>query len=440
MNNAQWAERKVKATPNGVGVRYQIYAERGENAELWDVEGRRYIDFYSGVSVNNVGHRHPKVVAAIEAQLKKFIHTGYQIVPYGQYIELAEKISARVKGSHAKKTAFFTVGVEAVENAIKIARAYTRRGAVIAFTGAFHGRSLLGLALTGKVAPYKLGFGPLPAQVYHCAFPSPALGVSVEDSLAGLTQLFKCDVTPTDVAAIIIEPVQGEGGFYQTPPELMHALRKICDEHGIVLIADEIQTGFGRTGKFFAMEHYDVTPDITTFAKSVAGGVPLSGLCGRAEIMDSVGYGGLGGTYAGNVLAVAAAHAVLDIIDEEKLCERAVDLGEMVRDSLKKLADETEEIGYVRALGSMVAVEFVDPTTGEPNPDFTRRVHAHTLKEGLLILVCGLNNNVIRFLHPLTTPDSIMREGLRMFTAAVRAASSEAVADSKKTNTRAAAT
>jgi len=431
MNNKQWVERKMKATPNGVGVRFPIYAERGENAELWDVEGRRYIDFYSGVSVNNVGHRHPRVVAAIRAQLDKFIHTGYQIVPYGPYIELAEKINARTPGTHAKKTAFFTTGAEAVENAIKVARAFTGRGAVIAFNGGFHGRTMMGLALTGKVAPYKVGFGPLPTEVYHCAFPTALHGVTVDDALGNLKNLFKCDVDPKRVAAIIIEPVQGEGGFYRAPPELIQALRKICDEHGIVMIADEIQTGFGRTGKFFAMEHYGVVPDITTFAKSVAGGVPLSGLCGRAEIMDAAGPGGLGGTYAGNALAIAAAHAVIEAIDEEKLCERSAALGKMALDSLKGLAKEIPEIGEVRGLGSMVAVEFMDPATGKPSPEFTQRVHAETVKAGLLILVCGLNNNVIRFLHPLTTPDAIMAEGLEMFASAVRAAAGKTVAPAR---------
>ena len=339
LKNADLQARKDAATPRGVGVMCDFYAARAENAELWDVEGRRFIDFAAGIAVCNTGHRHPKIVEAIRAQLDCFTHTAYQIVPYESYVSLAEKISARAPGDFPKKTAFFTTGVEAVENAIKIARVATGRPGVIAFTGGFHGRTLMGMALTGKVAPYKLGFGPFPSDVFHAPFPNPLHGVSVADSLRAIDHLFKADIEAKRVAAIIFEPVQGEGGFYQAPLEFVRALRKLCNEHGILLIADEVQTGFARTGKLFAMQHYDVVPDLMTMAKSLAGGMPLSGVVGRAEIMDAAAPGGLGGTYAGNPLAVASAHAVLDIIDSEKLSERAVVLG----DKLKAKLDALEE-------------------------------------------------------------------------------------------------
>jgi 4-aminobutyrate aminotransferase len=323
MNNAELKARKDAATPRGVGVTCDFFAERAENAELWDIEGRRFIDFASGIAVNNTGHRHPKIVAAIRAQLDRFTHTAYQVVPYASYVELAEKINRRAPGDAPKKTAFFTTGAEAVENAIKIARAATGRPGVIAFSGAFHGRTLMGMALTGKVAPYKVGFGPFPSDVFHAPFPNPLHGVTTEDSLRALDTLFKADVDPKRVAAIIFEPVQGEGGFYQAPADFVRALRQLCDQHGILMIADEVQTGFARTGKLFAMHHYDVAPDLMTMAKSLAGGMPLSGVVGRADIMDAPAPGGLGGTYAGNPLAVAAALAVLDIIDEEQLCRKS---------------------------------------------------------------------------------------------------------------------
>ncbi|MGL4766543.1 MAG: 4-aminobutyrate--2-oxoglutarate transaminase [Formosimonas sp.] len=413
MSNADLQTRKNAATPRGVGVMTDFYAVKAENSEIWDVEGRRFIDFGGGIAVVNTGHRHPKQVAAISKQLNEgFLHTAYQIVPYESYVELAEKINDRTPGAHAKKTAFFTTGAEAVENAIKIARAATGRAGVIAFTGGFHGRTMMGMALTGKVAPYKIGFGPFPSEIYHVPFPVELHGVSEKDSLKAIQNLFKADIEPTRVAAIILEPVQGEGGFYQASPSFMRSLRELCDQHGILLIADEVQTGFGRTGKMFAMEHYDVQADLTTFAKSLAGGMPLSGVCGRAEIMDAPAPGGLGGTYAGNALAIASAHAVIDIIDSENLLERANVLGDKIKARLNAIRAQVPHISDVRGPGAMNAVEFIDPATGEPSPEFTQKVRVAALKRGLLLLSCGTYANVIRFLFPLTIQDSVFDEGM----------------------------
>jgi 4-aminobutyrate aminotransferase len=300
-----------------VGVTTQVYAERAENAEIWDKEGRRYIDFAAGIAVVNTGHRHPKIVAAVKDQLDRFTHTCHQVVPYENYVALAERLNDLVPGDFQKKTVFVTTGAEAVENAIKIARAATGRAGVVAFSGAFHGRTFLGMSLTGKVQPYKAAFGPMVGDVYRLPFPIELHGVSVADSLAALERLFKADIDPARVAAIIIEPIQGEGGFYPAPAGLMKALREVCDKHGIVLIADEIQTGFARTGKLFAMEHHGVVADLTTMAKGLGGGFPIAAVTGKAEIVDAAGPGGLGGTYGGNPIGIAAAHAVLDVIKEE---------------------------------------------------------------------------------------------------------------------------
>ena len=411
MENLDMVRRKNAATPRGVGVMCDFFADRAQNAEIWDIEGKRYIDFAAGIAVVNTGHRHPKLVSAIEGQLKKFTHTAYQIVPYESYIELAERINQRVPGEFAKKTAFFTTGAEAVENSIKIARAATGRPAIIAFAGGFHGRTMMGMALTGKFVPYKVGFGPFPGEVYHIPFPNELHGVSTADSLRALDHLFKTDVDPTRVAAILIEPVQGEGGFNIAPADLMRQLREICDRHGILLIADEVQTGFGRTGKLFAMEHYDVAPDLTAMAKSLAGGMPLSGVCGRAEVMDAPIPGGLGGTYAGNPLALVSALAVLDVIEEEHLLSRANILGERLVSRLNHIKKQVPQLAQVRGIGAMVAAEFNDEQ-GLPAPEFTREVLSRALDNGLLLLSCGVYGNVIRFLFPLTITDALMDEGL----------------------------
>ncbi|MET3106223.1 4-aminobutyrate aminotransferase [Oxalobacteraceae bacterium GrIS 2.11] len=423
-SNQEWKSRKDAATPRGVGVMCNFYAERAENSEIWDIEGKRYIDFSSGIAVLNTGHRHPKIVAAIKQQLEHFTHTAYQVVPYSSYVQLAEKINQLTPGKHAKKTAFFTTGVEAVENAVKIARSATKRPGVVAFSGAFHGRTSMGMALTGKVEPYKIGFGPFPGEIYHAPFPSDLHGMSVDDALSALNTLFKTDIEPAKVAAIIIEPIQGEGGFCVTPVAFMQALRLLCDQHGMLLIVDEIQTGFARTGKLFAIEHYGVIPDLITIAKSLAGGMPLSGVCGRAEIMDAPNPGGLGGTYAGNALAVAAALAVLEVIEEEQLIDRANLLGQRLRQQLEITMQDSKvkaHVAEVRGLGSMVGIEFHHPVTGKPDADYTKKVQAYALEKGLLLLTCGVYGNVIRFLFPLTIPDAVLAEGLAILDAALKA-------------------
>lgn len=412
MKNSELHQRRVAATPRGVGVMCGFYAEKAENATLWDVEGNEVIDFAAGIAVLNTGHRHPKVMAAVEKQLQAFTHTAYQIVPYESYVSLAERINALVPIDGPAKTAFFSTGAEAVENAVKIARAYTRRPGIIAFGGGFHGRTFMTMALTGKVAPYKIGFGPFPGSVYHAHYPNELHGVSIEQALQSLTHLFKADIAPDQVAAILLEPVQGEGGFNIAPPEFMQALRALCDSHGILLIIDEVQSGFARTGKLFASEYYAIKPDLITMAKSLAGGLPLSAVAGRAEVMDAPAPGGLGGTYAGNPLAVAAAHAVLDVIEEEKLCERANQLGKDLVEVLTHAKAHCPHIADIRAQGSMVAVEFQDPQTGAPSPEFTKQVQDNALQAGLLLLSCGVYGNVIRFLYPLTIPDEQFRKAL----------------------------
>lgn len=411
MDTAEMNRRRQAATPRGVSVLCDFYADRAENAELWDTDGKRYIDFASGIAVLNTGHRHPRIIDAVKRQLDRFTHTAYQVLPYASYVELAEQINARVPGDFDKKTVFFTTGAEAVENAVKIARAATGRPGVVSFSGAFHGRTLMGMALTGKVVPYKVGFGPFPDGFYHAPFPNAVAGITTDDAIKALQQLFTVSVSPQRVAAIIVEPVQGEGGFNVAPADFMQRLREICDEHGIVMIADEIQTGFGRTGKLFAMEHFGVAADITTMAKSLAGGFPLSGVCGRAALMDAPAPGGLGGTYAGNPLALAAALEVLKIIDDDALLERAQALGDRLKARLEALRTKVSGVADVRGLGAMVAIELNTPQ-GAPDPDRVARILALARARGLLLLSCGTHANVIRFLFPLTLPDALMDEAL----------------------------
>ncbi|PHV11510.1 4-aminobutyrate--2-oxoglutarate transaminase [Chitinimonas sp. BJB300] len=419
--NADLHARRLAATPRGVGVLGDFFAERAENALVWDAEGRRFIDFAAGIAVLNTGHRHPKLVAAVKAQLDAFTHTCYQVVPYVGYVKLAEKLNQIVPIDGPKKTAFFSTGAEAVENAVKIARAATGRSGIIAFSGSFHGRTMMGMALTGKVNPYKLNFGPMPADVFHAPFPIELHGVSSADSIKHLHMLFKADIDPKRVAAIIIEPVQGEGGFYSVPKPFFTELRKLCDEHGILLIADEVQTGFARTGKTFAMEHYDVKPDLMTMAKSLAGGFPLSAVTGRADLMDAPAPGGLGGTYAGSPLAIAAALAVIDVIEAEQLNARAERLGAALKEKLNSLKAAVPQIADIRGLGFMVAVEFNKAGSDEPDADFAKKVQTEAMKRGLILLTCGVYSNVIRFLAPLTIDDATFAEALDILDVAMKA-------------------
>ena len=418
--NSELHKRREAAVVRGVSNILSVYADRALNAEIWDVEGKRYIDFASGIAVVNTGHNHPRVMAAVEVQLKKFSHTCFQVTPYENYVALAEKLNAIVPGSGPKKTLLLTTGAEAVENAVKIARFATGRPGIIAFSGAFHGRTMMALALTGKVAPYKLGFGPFPADIYHAPFPIAYHGVTVADALKALDHLFKSEIDPARVAAMIIEPVLGEGGFYIAPPEYLQALRRLCDEHGILFIADEIQTGFARTGRMFAIEHAGVEPDMVTLAKSLAGGFPLSAVTGKAKFMDAPNPGGLGGTYAGSPVACAAALAAIEVIEKENLADRANQIGELIRRRLREMAGKMKCIGDIRALGAMVSMELVkNGNAAEPEADLTKALVQEAAKRGLVILPCGVRGNVIRFLVPLTAPDAIINDGMDILAAAL---------------------
>jgi len=417
-SNGSLQQRRMSAVPRGVGNAFPIFAGRAEGSEIWDVEGKRYVDFAGGIAVVNTGHRHPRVIAAVRDQLDKYTHTAFQVMPYEPYIELAERLNALAPFEGEAKTILFSTGAEAVENAIKIARAHTDRPGVIAFTGGFHGRTMLTMSLTGKVAPYRKKFGLGVPGVYHLPFPSQ--GVAVNETLRALEFLFRADIEPAQVAAIIIEPVQGEGGFHPAPIELMEALRRICDQYGIVLIADEIQTGFARTGKMFGIENTGVEPDIITVAKSLAGGFPLSGVIGKSEIMDAAEAGGLGGTYAGSPIACAAALAVLDVIAEEKLIDRANSVGQTIKAAVAKAAvakaaqrNDTVAIAGLRGPGAMVAFDIVKARgSEEPDADATKRVIQAAIAEGLVLLSCGVHGNTIRILVPLNVPEAVLNEGL----------------------------
>jgi len=400
-------------TPRGLGTQTTVFADKASNAEIWDVEGKRYIDLAAGIAVTNTGHNHPKIIAAVETQLGRYSHTCFQVTPYDVYVELAGRLNKLAPGPTPKKTIFLTTGAEAVENAVKIARKHTGRSAVIAFSGAFHGRTMMCMALTGKVVPYKAGFGPFPAEVFHVPYPIDYHGISTEDSFAALDKLFTSDLEPSRVAAMIVEPVQGEGGFYPAPPGFLEKLREICDTHGIVMIVDEIQTGFGRTGRLFAVEYAGIEPDIVTVAKSLAGGFPLSGVIGKADIMDSVDPGGLGGTYAGSPLGCAAGLAVLDIIEEEQLCDKAVAIGEQIRCWAEQVQADTDCIGDIRVTGAMCAIEIVaDNDADHPDAELTKAIAAEATRQGVVLLTCGVRGNVIRFLPPLTIGEKLLAEAL----------------------------
>ena len=414
--------RRTAALPRGVGQAHGVFAVRAENAEIWDVEGRRWIDFCAGIAVVNTGHCHPKVMAAARAQLDSFTHTCFQVVAYESYVRLAERLNALAPGKTPKKTCFMNTCAEAVENALKVARAYTGRSGIIAFNGAFHGRTMFSLALTGKVDPYKKGFGPFPAEIFHAPFPDPLHGVSIEDAMHGLELIFKNDIEATRVAAIIVEPVQGEGGYIPAPAEFLQRLRTLCDQHGIVLIVDEIQTGAARCGKFFAVEHAGIEPDVITMAKGLGGGMTISAVIGKAEIMDAAGPGGLGSTYAGHPVAVASALAVLDVIEDENLTERATALGEKCRTRLNGLRSRFECIADVRGLGAMTAVEFShDGDPSKPAGEIATALKNEAAKRGLLLLNCGSYGNVLRLMLPLTIPDSVLDEGMGILEAALTA-------------------
>lgn len=421
-SSVEITQRRLAATARGVGIMCDFYAERAENAEIWTTEGKRYIDFAGGIGVLNTGHLHPKVQAAVAEQLQKFSHTCYQVVPYESYVSAAEKINAKAPVGGTAKTFFLTSGAEAVENAVKVARSHTGRRGVIAFFGGYHGRTNFTLGLTGKVAPYKLGFGPFPADIVHAPYPNELHGVSVEDALAGIQKIFKATIAPTDVAAIIVEPVQGEGGFNVAPTDFLQRLRALCDQHGILLIADEIQTGAGRTGTWFAIEQSGVAPDMITMAKSMAGGYPISGVVGRAEVMDAPAAGGLGGTYAGSPIACAAALAVLDVFEKDNLLERSRTLGAHMVARLKTVATKDKRICDVRGLGAMVAIELCkDGDAHQPSAELAKALATEATKRGLILLTCGTYGNVVRILVPLTASDAIINEGLDIIEACLAA-------------------
>ena len=413
MTNSSWQERKENVFARGMGNIFPIYTERAKNAEIWDVEGKRYIDFAGGIAVVNTGHSHPEVVRAVKEQLDAFSHSCIMVTPYGSAVELAEKLVDIVPIEDAKAI-FLSTGAEAVENAVKIARVATGRPGVVAFSGSFHGRTNLCMGLTGKVVPYKKGFGPFTPEIYHVPFPAEYLGISAADSLATLDQLFKSDIEPDCVAAIIIEPVQGEGGFYPVPEGFLAELRDVCDKYGILLIVDEIQTGFGRTGSMFASENDGVEPDLMTLAKGIAGGFPIAAVVGKRAVMDAPDPGGLGGTYAGSPLGCAAGLAVLDVIRKESLCERAAEVGRRLTQALRSLqAEFPDRIGDVRGMGAMVAMELVrDGDINQPDADLTRALSARAADLGLILISCGVRGNVIRILAPLTIPFEHLDEGI----------------------------
>jgi 4-aminobutyrate aminotransferase/(S)-3-amino-2-methylpropionate transaminase len=414
--------RKARVVADPLDVYLPIVAAEGRGATLTDVDGNTFLDFAGGVGCLNVGHAHPRVVEAVQEQAARFLHTDFTIVPYEVYVTLAERLLAVAPFSGPAKAAFFNAGTEAVENAVKFARAYTKRPAVIAFEGAFHGRTMMSLTLTSKTVPYKAGFGPFAPEVYRVPFPNEYRGISAGDALAALERAFHTQVARETVAAIVMEPVQGEGGFIVPPREFVQGVREICDREGIVFVVDEVQTGFGRTGRMFAIEHFDVEPDLMTVAKSIAAGLPLSGVLGKAEIMDAPGVNAVGGTYVGNPVAQAAALAVLDVFEDEGLVERAQRIGETVRGRMTAWQERFPLIGDVRGLGAMLALELVrDPGSKEPAPELASLVTEEAARRGLLLLKSGVHSNCIRVLCPLVTTDSELEEALGVWDDALEA-------------------
>ena len=418
--SAELKALRERYVPRGITTAHPVVMDHAQGSELWDADGRRYIDFVGGIGVMNVGHNHPRVMEAVRSQLERVTHTSFQVVMYESYLRLAQRLSELVPSDGPNKAIFFSTGAEAVENAVKIARAHTGRPAVISFRGGFHGRTLLALTLTGSVQPYKQNFGPYAAEVYQTPFPYEYRGWSTERALESLNELLTSDVSPERVAAVIIEPVLGEGGFVPAPREFLQGLRALTEKHGILLIADEIQTGFGRTGKFFAIEHSGVKPDLITVAKSLAAGFPLSGVVGRADVMDAPTPGGLGGTYGGNPIACAAGLAVLDVMRDERLPERAARIGSVVEERMRSWQAEHDIVGDVRVMGAMAGMELVrDRKTKEPADTETARMLAIARERGLILLRSGVHHNVIRTLMPLTIPDEQLDEGLDMLGAAL---------------------
>ena len=407
-------ERERNAVAHPLIVHEPIVADRARGSTITDVDGNTFVDFVGGVGVANVGHNHPRVVEAIAEQSDRFLHTDFTVVPYEGYVELAERLGALVPIGGETRAAFFNAGAEAVENAVKLARLYTGRQGVIAFEGAFHGRTWMALTMTSKTNPFKKGLGPFAPEVYRTPYPNAYRGPDATTALTSLERLFTTHVSAQHVAAIVFEPQQGEGGFIPAPPAFVEGLRRICDENGIVLVADEVQTGFGRTGRMFAMEHFGVEPDLTIVAKSIAGGLPLSGVVGRASIMDHAHSGAIGGTFIGNPVALAAALAVLEVFEEEQLVDRAQLLGAALRARMLDWQARWPQIGDVRGMGAMLAIELVrDPVSKEPAPELVEAVVAEALQRGLLLLKAGVDGNCIRVLCPLTTSDAELDDGLR---------------------------
>lgn len=428
MNSALTENQRLLAlrdqhVPRGIATAHPVVAARAEGAQLWDVDGKRYLDFVGGIGVLNVGHCHPRVVEAVRRQVGEISHASFQVAAYQNYIEVATRLNKMIGGDEHYKSVLFTSGAEAVENAIKIARGHTNRTGVISFRGGFHGRTLLGVTLTGMSQPYKQNFGPFPAEIYHATYPNAYRGISSDDALAELDELFATDVAPDRVAAIIIEPVQGDGGFLPAPKAFLQALRERCTQHGIVLILDEIQTGFGRTGTMFGFQHADIQPDLVTVAKSLAGGMPLSAVVGRAEIMDAPTPGGLGGTYGGNAVACAAALAVMDVFEEQDLLGQGEKLAAQLREGLLALQARFPRIGEVRGLGFMLAIEMI-AADGKNRPDaaLAQKVIDEARNAGLLVIKCGVHRNVLRFLAPLVTTPEQIAEALMMLEKALTAA------------------
>jgi 4-aminobutyrate aminotransferase/(S)-3-amino-2-methylpropionate transaminase len=415
LSNQDWQTRKDDAIARGEGNIAPVYVERALGSEIWDVEGNRYIDFGTGIAVCSAGHSHPKIVAAVAEQLQRFSHTCVMVTPYDSAVRLAEKLNVLAPGDSKKKSVFVTTGAEAVENAVKIARAHTGRRGVIAFNGGYHGRTNLTMGMTGKVTPYKNLFGPFPAEIFHARFPIEYHGISVKDSLSAVNDLFMTSIAASDVAAIIVEPVQGEGGFYPAPEEFLQALRSLCDEHGIMLIIDEIQTGFARTGKMFCSEYAGVEADMITVAKGMANGFPIAAVIGKAEIMDAPLPGGIGGTYAGSPLGCVAGLAMMEVIEEEKLVDGALRVGETFAARLQALqASFPEKIGHLRtSRGAMMAMELVsDGDADKPDAALTKALVGKAYENGLALLSCGARGNVIRFLPALNIGDALINEGM----------------------------